>query len=219
MIRVLFFDAGGTLLHPAEPVGKTYARIAASHGWTGDEEKFEKGFRMAWKKRREEGAGADRTLGKEGWKRIVYESAQIAQMPVDFSFSEYFEEVYEAFARPQAWRDFPETGGVIEAVRRKGVQVGLLSNWDPRLRTVLSGFSWAKDLDPILISEEWGVEKPGTGFFRKAEEVVGVRSHECALIGDDPKSDHAGAEGAGWLCSLVDRPKKGLWEALEDLRL
>lgn len=50
MIRVLFFDAGGTLLNPAEPVGKTYARIAASHGWTSDEEKFEKGFRMAWKK-------------------------------------------------------------------------------------------------------------------------------------------------------------------------
>ena len=219
MIRVLFFDAGGTLLHPAEPVGKTYAQIAASHGWRGDEEEFEKGFRMAWKKRREEGAGADRTLGKEGWKRIVYESVQIAQMPVDFSFSEYFEEVYEAFARPQAWRDFPETGEVIQAVRRKGVRVGLLSNWDPRLRTVLSGFSWAKDLDPILISEEWGVEKPGTGFFRKAEEVVGIHSHECALIGDDPKSDRAGAESAGWLCSLVERPKRGLWEALEDLRL
>jgi FMN phosphatase YigB (HAD superfamily) len=49
--------------------------------------------------------------------------------------------------------------------------------------------------------------------------VVGIRSHECALIGDDPKSDRAGAEGAGWFCSLVDRPKRGLWEALEDLRV
>ena len=217
VIRVVFFDAGGTLLAPAEPIGKTYARIAASHGWQGDEERFEKGFRMAWKKRREE--GADGTLGKEGWKRIVHQSAQMAQMPVDFSFSNYFEEVYEAFARPQAWRDFPETGEVVQAIWKKGVRVGLLSNWDPRLRTVLSGFSWAKELDPILISEEWGMEKPNAGFFRKAEEVVGVRPEECALIGDDPRSDLEGAQGAGWRCSLVDRPDRGLWEALEDLRL
>ena len=32
MIRCVFFDAAGTLLEVAEPVGKTYARFARRHG-------------------------------------------------------------------------------------------------------------------------------------------------------------------------------------------
>ena len=217
VIRALFFDVGGTLLHPAEPVGKTYARMAGAYGWRADEGLLEKGFRLAWKKRREEGVGADGTLGKNGWRRIVLESVQAAPMPRDFPFSDYFEEVYAAFAQPKAWRDFPETGEVIPAVQRKGIRVGILSNWDPRLRSILAGFSWANGLNPILISEECGVEKPATGFFRRAEEVVGFGAEECALIGDDPISDLGGAKGAGWRCALVYPPKRGLREALEDL--
>jgi phosphoglycolate phosphatase-like HAD superfamily hydrolase len=31
-IRAIVFDAGGTLLYPAEPVGETYARFARAHG-------------------------------------------------------------------------------------------------------------------------------------------------------------------------------------------
>jgi len=95
----------------------------------------------------------------------------------------------------------------------------MISNWDPRLRSVLGGFSWAGLLDPILISEEFGVEKPHVTLFRRAEERAGLKAEECALVGDDPLSDRAGAEGAGWRYALVDRPHRGLWEALGELGL
>jgi putative hydrolase of the HAD superfamily len=219
VIRAVFFDAGGTLLRPAEPVGRTYARLATHYGWGPSEERLDQGFRAAWKKRTAEGVGSDGTLGKEGWKRILRASVEVGGLPVDFPFEEYFEEVYSHFARSDAWRDFPETEKVLGHLRAKGIRVGLLSNWDPRLRQVLTGFDWAGFLDPVLISEEVGTEKPQPEIFRKAEQTGSWRAHECALIGDDPVSDRGGAEAAGWKWALVERPDRGLWDALAHLGL
>lgn len=214
MIRAVFFDAGGTLLRTAEPVGRTYARLAGHYGWQAEEERLEQGFRFAWKKRVAEGAGGDGTLGREGWKKILLASVQAGGLPGGFPFEDYFEEVYAHFARPDAWRDFPETEGVLVRLQDQGIRTGILSNWDPRLREVLAGFDWAERLDLVLISEELGVEKPGQEIFRKAEQAGGLTARECALVGDDPISDQGGAEQAGWSWALVSRPEKGLREAL-----
>ena len=219
MIRAVFFDAGGTLLRTAEPVGRTYARLASHYGWQAEEDRLERGFRAAWKKRIEEGAQGDGTLGKEGWKKILRASIEAGDLPKSFPFGDYFEEVYAHFARPDAWRDFPETEGVLARLHERGIRTGILSNWDPRLRQVLAGFDWAERLDPCLISEEGGAEKPGQEIFRKAEQVGELSAGECALVGDDPISDQLGAEGAGWRWALVSRPERGLVEALASLGL
>lgn len=219
MIRVVFFDAGGTLLRPAEPVGRTYARFTETFGWSSDEAKMERGFRSAWDLRRKGGMSSDAVLGREGWKKIVEFSLQTAEVPKGFPLEDYFCEVYEHFARPSAWRAFPETEGVLKDLKKRGLKTGLLSNWDSRLRRVLQGFAWSEQLDFILISEEAGSEKPDPDIFRLAEKKGGFHPGECALIGDDPESDRRGAEQAGWRWSLVNRPECGLEEALAGLSL
>lgn len=45
----LFFDAAGTLIRPAQPVGLTYAHFAALHGIQVEPEVFMRAFRAAWK--------------------------------------------------------------------------------------------------------------------------------------------------------------------------
>lgn len=219
MIRAVFFDAGGTLLRTAEPVGFTYAKLAQSYGWKPDAEKMEAGFRAAWKKRTREGAGAAKILEESGWREILRFSAEFAGLPMDFPFEDYFQEVHAVFAQPAMWCDFPEIGQALDRCTAKGVRVGVLSNWDFRLRTVLAGFSWSTRFDPVLISAEVGAEKPDPAIFRYAENSTGTQAGECALVGDDPLSDLAGAKAAGWHCALVDRPKRGLGEALEHLGL
>lgn len=200
-------------------MGATYAKLAHPYGWKPDAHKMEEGFRAAWKKRTREGVGPAKILDRDGWREILRSSAQAVGLPEDFPFEDYFQEVHQVFARSEMWVDFPETVKVLDRCAEKGVRTGILSNWDPRLRTVLAGFSWAARFDPVLISAEVGVEKPDPAFFRKAEEVTGLQAEECALIGDDPQSDRAGAEAAGWHCALVERPKRGLWEALVSLGL
>lgn len=183
MIRAVFFDAGGTLLRPAEPVGRTYARLAGHYGWEPAEDRLEKGFRAAWKERTRAGAVADGTLGKKGWRKILRASVEAGGVPQGFPFEDYFEEVYAHFARADAWRDFPETEKNLDGLREKGIRVGILSNWDPRLRQVLAGFDWAGLLDAVVISEEIGVEKPDPRIFRKAEQAGGWAAPECARRG------------------------------------
>jgi len=217
VIQAVFFDAGGTLLRTAEPVGKTYARFAEHYGWRADAERTEKGFRSAWSERTTGNLKTDSVLGREGWKKIVELSLQAAGMPDEFPLEDYFHEVYGHFARPEAWRAFPETEGVLRALQKKGVKTGLLSNWDGRLRSVLKGFPWSGQLEPVLISEELGAEKPDPVIFREAERRGGWRPGDCALIGDDPVSDRGGAERAGWRWALVSRPQRGLGEALASL--
>ena len=219
MIRAVFFDAGGTLLRTAEPVGRTYARLADHYGWRPSEEALESGFRAAWKKRTAEGVGKSGTLGKDGWKKILRASLQAGGPPSGFPFEEYFEEVYAHFARPDAWRDFPETEKALAGLKQRAICIGILSNWDPRLHRVLAGFDWREQLDAVLISEEVGMEKPDPEIFRKAEQAGGWTAQQCALVGDDPVSDQGGAEAAGWRWALVQRPERGLWEALAQLGL
>ena len=219
MIRAVFFDAGGTLLRTAEPVGLTYARFTEHYGWRADADKMEKGFRTAWNQRRVEGMGSDSVLGRDGWRKIVEFSLCAAEMPQGFPVDNYFHEVYEHFARSDAWRAFPETELVLADLKRRGMKMGLLSNWDARLRKVLQGFAWAEHLDLVVISEELGTEKPDPRIFREAEKRGGFSFRECALIGDDPISDRKGAESAGWQWALVNRPKCGLGEALASLRI
>lgn len=217
MIRAVFFDVGGTLLRTAEPVGTTYARFADHYGWRADAERTEKGFRSAWRERTAGNLNSDAVLGREGWRKIVELSLQFAGMPDGFPLEDYFHGVYEHFARPEAWRAFPETEEVLRSLQLKGVRTGLLSNWDGRLRRVLRGFSWSNQLEPVLISEELGAEKPDPVIFRKAEKTGGWHPGECALVGDDPVSDRGGAEQAGWRWALVSRPERGLGEALATL--
>ncbi len=47
-VRALFFDVGGTLLHPWPSVGAIYASVARRHGMTVTVEGMERAFRESW---------------------------------------------------------------------------------------------------------------------------------------------------------------------------
>ena len=48
---VIFFDAAGTLIYLARPVGWHYALIARKHGLEVDEARMEAAFREVWRER------------------------------------------------------------------------------------------------------------------------------------------------------------------------
>ncbi len=50
-IRVIFFDAGGTLFRPFPSVGEIYARVARDHGVPVDAAHVEKIFHEKWHER------------------------------------------------------------------------------------------------------------------------------------------------------------------------
>src|SRR5690606_35985831 len=96
--------------------------------------------------------------------------------------------------------------GALSLAREAGVRIGILSNFDPRLRPLLDDLGIARHFDPIIISCEVGSEKPHAAIFEAARTACGqLTPDQFALIGDTPSEDIAGALNAGWRACLIDR--------------
>lgn len=222
-IKMVFFDAGGTLLRTANPVGHTYAGLAEHYGIKADAEKLQECFLQAWKTLtlnfRDPEKGARRKDDRDWWRCLVRRTWEGYGMDEAFPFDDYFDELYDLFARPDLWRTYPDVEINLNRLRKRGVACGILSNWDRRLRGVLEGLELSEFFDPILISSELGVEKPHPKMFRLAEDRCGCSAKGILLIGDDPCCDGDGAKAAGWRVGLIERPSRTLDVVLEEVGL
>ena len=73
-IKVVFFDAGGTLFRPYPSVGDVYARTAARHGVVVQAGEVEEAFHKSWHKRNGMVSLAGRTTEKierDWWYALV----------------------------------------------------------------------------------------------------------------------------------------------------
>lgn len=194
-VRALFFDAGGTLLHPFPSVGAVYASVASRHGITTTADAMERAFRQSWAALRRPGLTVS---AKEWWRELVFRTLGQVNQPC-------FEELFKTFARPDVWRVFPEAEETLRGARARGLHVGVISNWDERLRPLLGAMGLARYFDSMTISCEVGAEKPCAEIFLAALRTAGVTASEAVHIGDSYDQDVRGAEAVGMRAILVDR--------------
>ena len=192
----LSVDAGGTLLYPSEPVAWTYARLAEDHGLERGPQQVREGFARAmaapWEGLRYVGDG------RPFWRHIVRQTLDVPSSMVQAGdFEVLFEAVYDHYRRPGAWRVDEALWGVMQGLRSGGVAVGLLSNWDDRLRPLLASLDLLRGLDAVAISCELGVEKPAPLAFELMADALEVGLHELLHVGDDEDNDLQGARQAG----------------------
>lgn len=207
--KAVFFDAGGTLLHPFPSVGEIYKRVAGYHGCEVDAEQIEKGFRDAWLKR--DGmshltAHNSEKIERQWWRDLVHEV--FAGIPGLRDFEVFFTELYDTFARPECWKLYPGTLEVLKAVRKKNKKIGIISNWDSRLLGLCEGLGLHDHFDFILASAVFGASKPSVKIFEEALRRAGVQPHEAVHIGDSFEDDIKGARGAGLDAILIERHPK-----------
>lgn len=195
-LRALCLDVGGTLLHPAEPVGDAYARVAARHGLRRDPERVGRAFRQAFRELRAQRHGAAYPGdGRPFWREVVARA-------LDSRRPALFEDLYAWYGQPQAWTVAPGALDALATLRARGLRLALVSDWDSRLRPLLKALDLLARVDHAAISCEVGAEKPDPRLFLAALEALGVPPAEAAHLGDDPLLDQAGARAVGmqgWL--------------------
>ncbi len=120
-------------------------------------------------------------------------------------FDEYFDEVFHAFESAAYWDLYPETLSVLKELKERGMELGIISNFDSRLFTVLRGLGLADFFDTVTISTLAHVAKPSSRIFQLALEKHAVDPDEAIHVGDSVRDDLEGACRAGLHGALVDR--------------
>lgn len=209
-VRHVVFDVVGTLVEPSPPVPAAYALAAARRGIEVSPDEVRPRFSAAWRRQEEIDSAAvapfvtSRSRELERWRSIVHDVfADRAGAAVREAL---FDDLWDHFARPDAWRPLEPGARLVRRALDAGCGVALASNFDERLvplAAVLEPLTLATD---VFASSEIGWRKPAREFFRVIEDRLGRKPHELALVGDDARLDVAAARAAGWHGLSPDDP-------------
>ena len=204
VLRAVLFDATGTLIELAEPVGETYARVAARHGAAISAWRLGDAFQRVLRRTAplDYRAAPEPILACERawWRELVRQVFLAADSAVRVrDFDACFEELWRLFGRGDAWRPRSGAAQALAMLRAAGLATGVISNFDGRLRGVLADLGLASLLDEIVLASDARAAKPDPALLRAALLRLRCAPDEAALVGDDPARDLEPARRLGLL--------------------
>lgn len=209
-IQAVFFDAAGTLMKPVRGVGDSYASLAAQHGkeiapaevMARFRECFDTAPRLAFPGVVERDI---EMLERQWWKDLV---VRVFEPWGKFEkFDAYFAELFDYFAEPTAWALYPEVTETLAALKKRGLILDVISNFDSRLVRILDGLGAGVHFDNIFVSSRIGYAKPDRRIFEAALRRHGLTPAQALHVGDSEIHDLDGARQAGLKGVLIDRRK------------
>jgi putative hydrolase of the HAD superfamily len=203
-VRAVFFDAVGTLLHPAAPVAQTYRQVAARHGVVLDSAVISKRLRESFdiQEQIDSAAGWKTNEAREAerWRRIVRDTLREAT-----DTDACFFDLWQWYSQSNAWTAHAETAMVLAELTRRGIAIGMASNFDARLAAIIDGIPALAPLaERCAISSVVGWRKPAKEFFEEVIRLAECAPEEILFVGDDPRNDLEGARAAGMQALLLD---------------
>jgi putative hydrolase of the HAD superfamily len=112
-------------------------------------------------------------------------------------------EAVEALLAALRFRPYREAAATLERLRRRGIRLVVVSNWDVSLHDVLRETGLDVHLTGTITSAEIGSPKPSRAIFDHALTIAGVPARYAIHVGDSLREDVAGARAAGIFPVLV----------------
>jgi putative hydrolase of the HAD superfamily len=212
-VRIILFDAVGTLIHVRPSVAEVYRRVGLRYGSQLTAEQIGRRFRESLA-RHQNGGRTNEPRERQRWRTIVAEVLDDIPQAGDHPF----EELWDAFRQPEQWSLYNDVAEVWEELRCRGRVLGIASNFDSRLRTICQGLPLLRDAENIFISSEIGFPKPHPQFFHGVQRALRAEPREILLVGDSVEYDVEGALSAGWQAYHLDRQLGSLKELLSRIR-
>ncbi|NJL18030.1 MAG: HAD-IA family hydrolase [Nitrospira sp.] len=215
-IRVVFFDAADTLFHVHGSVAEMYLHHAVQFGFRQKPDsvtEIAQAFRRAFQEAPPPVfAVIEPAQLKQSerlwWFDIVHHV--FYRVGMFERFDEFFDQVFHAFEDHRSWRLFPETTAILAQLKARDLELGIISNFDSRLFTVMRGLGIADSFDTVTISSWPKQQNHLLRFFRIALEKHAIDPEEALHVGDSLREDVEGATKAGLQAVLLDRkgPKR-----------
>lgn len=190
----VFFDIGFTLLR-AQGVG-TYQQVLRELGYELPVDDIERAFHLEDKHFMREYPGV---FGNPHYSPMPWFLGAVNYrlgVKVDLcAAAGRWREVQRA--NHPYWLPYPGARELLGELRRRGLGLGIISNWDHSARGLLAAHGLTEFFDPIVISSEVGCEKPSERIFRIALEKAGVPGELCLYVGDNYYDDAVGCRKVG----------------------
>jgi putative hydrolase of the HAD superfamily len=197
-IQAVTFDVGGTLIEVWPSVGHVYAEVAARHGIKGlAAGALDHKFKAAWR------AATNFNYSRSAWAALV--DATFRGLTDRLPSETFFADLYARFAKPDVWRIYEEVIPTLDELAARGFKLGVISNWDERLRPLLGQLKLGAYFEAIIVSREFGSCKPLRGIFEHAVRKLGLPPGAVLHVGDSLAMDVRGARAAGLRALLLQR--------------
>lgn len=197
-VEAVLFDVGGTLIKPWPSVGHIYADIAVQAGAKSmDVERLNQQFGAAWM------AKKDFHYSPEHWQEIVVETFQ-SMLPREACL-DFFPKLYQRFQEPDVWKIYDDVLPALDDLASRGFRLGIVSNWDTRLKPLLKQLKLDGFFDFTCVSCDIGFTKPSPVIFEHTIGKFGLPPERMLHVGDQVDEDVTGAQAAGLQSLLIDR--------------
>jgi putative hydrolase of the HAD superfamily len=195
----VLFDAAETLFTTRGSVGEIYGSVARQFGSAAPSDAIQAAFLRQFR-----GSGPLSIQDqKTWWKDVVHRV--FTEVGMVENFDAFFDQVYDTFRDSQGWILFPETLDVLNELKNRGLKLGVISNFDDRIYSVLKSLGIRGYFDTVTISSETGFSKPDPEIFQAAIRALGIPAAEVLLVGDSLHDDVEPGRRAGLTALLLDR--------------
>jgi putative hydrolase of the HAD superfamily len=182
-------DAGGTLFRVKHSRAERIGRFLREVGFNPDPEALERAtveadLEFGWPE-------PDVRSRDEEWKVwLTYCRRVLAalELPAD---PELVRRLAEAADYLKYLEVFPDTVPALEAWRRQGLRLGIISNATPSFREAIDRVGLTPFFDTIIISAEVGLRKPDRAIFRLGLQRLHLEPGEAFFIDDLPRNVQA----------------------------
>jgi putative hydrolase of the HAD superfamily len=208
VIKIVFFDAGGTILEPYPTFAEAFARICRAHGYEVDPAKVQALFHTQGPNvadiARETGVN-NATTSQEASQVFWRHLYTMFLKALGITDDALRDDLLTTFSDKASYKLFPEVLDSFEVLRGAGLRLGLISNFEGWLEEVLVAEKAGDIFDVKVISGIEGVEKPDPLIYRLALERAGVEPQECVHVGDSIANDVEPALAVGMKAVMIDR--------------
>ncbi|XP_041987171.1 rhythmically expressed gene 2 protein-like [Aricia agestis] len=206
-VRLVTFDATNTLLNFRVPPWEYYALVAKNYGYKGTADNLKPKMKYSYSKMDKEypNFGKDSISWYKWWSQVI-KMTLVDDLPDSKKLSEIADVLINDFKTVKCWRLADGSENILNLLQKSGTDIGVISNFDPRLHDILKNMGLHGSFKFVLTSYEVGISKPDKGIFELAQNHCGkmIKPEHCVHIGDDFRKDYKGAKDAKWHSILIN---------------
>lgn len=201
--KVVFFDAVGTLFGVRGNVGERYAQIAQQFGVQAEPQSLNAAFFHSFQTAPPMAFPSARSTEipqreYDWWETIARQTFyQVGLLNQFANFSDFFNALYHYFETADPWLVYPDVLKALDYWQGQHVHMGILSNFDSRIYSVLNVLNLGGFFNSVTISTEVGAAKPDVRMFQTALQKYSCPPEQAWHIGDSLREDYQGAKAAG----------------------